>query len=217
MNNKEIERYFYYYNEKPIEGFLGDPRECKILFVLKEPDTESAEEFWFKKGVDQCGKGVKRYFHVLGKIAAIILKKDGDLDDEKFLESVLEQCAYINLNPIKGETKESPLYKDVLGKLKSATPKQNKISCYSDAEAIAANRKFILNEINCEYIVTVKGIYKTITESLEEKEGIKYNNKTFGAVDYCNKTLLWFYHPAYRSIKYDKLNEMTANHDLRNF
>ena len=217
VTNDYLEQFFYYNNGNLIEGFLGDPNECKILFVLKEPDTGEARDFWFRNGVEDESKRVKtakRYFHILGKIAAIILKKDGDLDNEEFLKSVLEQCAYINLNPIKGETKESPLYKEVLKKLKSTTPKQNIISCDSEAEDIAANRKYILNEINCEYIVTVKGIYKAITELLGKKEGtgIKYNNKPFGAVDYCNnKKLLWFYHPAYRSIKYDKLNEMTFN------
>ena len=65
MNHPNIEKCFYH-NDKgvPVEGFLDDKNECKILFVLKEPNTELAEEFWFKKGVDQCGKGAKRYFHI---------------------------------------------------------------------------------------------------------------------------------------------------------
>ena len=211
MTNDDLEQFFYHYNGRPIEGFIGNPNECKILFILKEPDTGSAEEFWFKKGVDQCGKGAKRYFHILGKIAAKILDRSGDLDNDDFLQSVLKECAYINLYPIKGETSASDDYKIVLELLENTESDPIEINKKCNHNEIASNRKYLIENINCDYIVTVWDIFDKIIKEESRSNGIKYDGKWFKKGEFSGKPVYYFYHPSYPPISYKKLEEIKIN------
>ena len=127
----------------------------------------------------------------MGIIAAKILKIEKELNDN-VLQKALKQCAYINLYPIKGNAKESSDYKNVLEYLDNVYPSSGEINKDSGPEEIAANRKYIFDEIDCEYIVTVKGIYNKFVGSLEEKEGIMYNGKSFSAIEYRGKNFFGF-------------------------
>lgn len=110
-----------------IEGYLGEPKDCEMLIVLREHGGEEkpAEDFWFHKVVDEEAKnGGKKYFNVLGILAKkiiyskdeqealkkIIDSKDGQEALKKIIESkhkqeALKKCAFINLAPFWGGKK----------------------------------------------------------------------------------------------------------------
>ena len=73
-----VEDLFYRPDGKTaIEGYLGKPEECEILFVLKEPNDSTPQGFWFKevleKDENEWGKYEAQYFHVLGTMAYRLL------------------------------------------------------------------------------------------------------------------------------------------------
>ncbi len=197
-------------NEKPIEGYLGDEAktDCKILFVLREPDDpEPQNGFWFKN-VIEGGIGGTKYKNVLGMIANKLLNNSKErLDDYK---QILKECAYINVYPFCGKSTKTDMCKEVINTLKSAEAnKGDSIDCRSNAEAIANNRFRIIQDINCRYIVTVGDIFNAINhKNATILKGIQYQyrgSSEFGAFALSdNKTVVKFLHPCCW-ISYDKL------------
>lgn len=190
-----------------IEGYLGKPEDCEILFVLREPDDpEPQTGFWFGDVV--CGKkpGTK-YKNVLGIIANKLL--DGRKERQGDYSEILKKSAYINAFPFYGKNSKTDKCKEVIEALTSAdADKGDCINCNSDAKAIANNRLRIMRDIKCSYIVTVGDVFNAINrDNATMLKGIQYQyhgSSEFGAFDWSNKTVVKFLHPCCW-ISYDKL------------
>ena len=97
------------------EGFLGKPEDCRLLFLLKEPDSSGTDveegRFWFQEVYQGEKKGAK-YLEPLRRIASLLLP---DTEDP------LSCVAYINLHPVKGGNYESKDFRDTLKKFKNGS------------------------------------------------------------------------------------------------
>ena len=105
--------------DRYIEGFLGENKESKILFLLREPHVESDEgqqDFWFKRILDDKDddenhipfrkpKNLK-YFNTYATLASYLL----DIPDTEEELKAIRQCAYLNLFARSGTGSASPKY-----------------------------------------------------------------------------------------------------------
>lgn len=220
----DVEQLFYTPEGKnhPIEGYLSDAakKDCKILFVLKEPNTGGyetrSEEFWMKRVIGPDPVELSdAYLDVLGTIARKLLdseqvEKDGITIDQR--KNALSKCAYINIYPFSGLGKEGERYKKTLKEMKAISQKVTddlyQLSS-SDEEAykkIAMNRLQIIKNIKCEYVVVVCGAFEVIVGMSPSKctksccEGItleKYK-KVFRVWKRFEKIIVSYYHPKAR-------------------
>ena len=202
-------------NNDPIEGYLGDPKDCKILFVLKEPHEPNADGFWFKEKVvdkahDMLKGAEKQYFHVLG----ITAKKLIGTTAEDY-GSVLKRCAFINIYPFSGEATASMDFKSVAKMLRTACPEQGlAITKGSHPEEIACNRKAIIFGRKWEYVVSVKDVFeKLMPDGIEEFDGFKTDGITRPAFCYQGTTFLKIHHPNRAS--YKEFEEMEFKKDKK--
>ena len=92
------------------EGFLGKPEECKILIILKEPDSDNKDAtenlFWFKKVFLGKCKG-KTYLSPLSQAASHLIPGE---------KPALAYAAYINLRPEKGDKNTGKDFKKILNR-----------------------------------------------------------------------------------------------------
>lgn len=155
----------WFYNNS--EGYLGDDEQVKILFVMKEPNSQGEEvvkdEFWLRRvirnEVDTNYKG-RRYFTILGKVACILL----EFNDKR---EALERCAFINLFPVSGKQKVDNLFR-------------NQIKLFSECKE-EYNRWNIINNLpDKSIIVTTPDIASTI-EKVKRQKNLLTNRST----DYC--------------------------------
>lgn len=209
-----------------IEGYCGEPKECKMLIILREHGGEegATNDFWFSKNVvenqDRAG-AEKRYYNILGALAAKIL----NITDE---QEALKKCAFINLAPFwggkmcndnKGNTGrflgEGCVF-DMFKNTALKDKKQIKINKDSNAQDIAKQRLCLINqaiESKVKYILTVREIYDAICEKygVEKSDQKKFEFKSKGKTrnfKWCeiNNTKIYsFYHPSYAGIGYDNL------------
>lgn len=207
----DVNNLFCKHGTTLIEGYLGNPDECEILFVLREPDDpEPQKGFWFRDVVcgKQTGKTGTKYKNVLGMIAHKLL--GGSEERQGDYSQVLRKCAYINAFPFYGKSSETDRCKAVIDALSSdGADKGGSIDCNSDVKAIANNRNRIIKDINCRYIVTVGDIFNAIKpKNATILKGIQYQyrgSSEFGAFALSdNKTVVKFLHPCCW-ISYDKL------------
>ena len=98
------EKLFYH----GTEGYLGDTEDCKLLFLMREPNCGDGQiacdnYFWFREVVH--GKQLPwswTYLSKLGHIATLVLKTKGD-ETKEVWSSALQQSVYININPTSGK------------------------------------------------------------------------------------------------------------------
>lgn len=216
----DVEKLFYRPERKKgaIEGYLGNPEDCEILFVLKEPNTGGYEtlskEFWMKRVIGPDDVELSdAYINVLGTIAIRLLNPDQGEKSEftkAYLKEALSKCAYINIYPFSGLGTEGERYKKTLKEMKKISKQADDFPlCQlsaSDKEkygSIAMNRIQIIKNIQCEYVVTVCGVFEAIVGMGPSKciktcyEGIaleKYN-KIFRVWRKYEKTIVSYYHP----------------------
>lgn len=190
--NKE---WFY----RGTEGFLGKPEDCRVLLLMKEPDSSGidvqAGQFWFQKVYQGKIKATK-YLEPLQKIASLLLP---DTDEP------LSYAAYINLHPVKGGSYESESFRETLQLFKNGSN--------------IFNRWDIIKAIpNGGYVVTTKNIYYAANYAvgnklvdgcrmieIEEKNALmvmgcvlpSFTFQTDGKII----TVLAMYHPVYMSRK----------------
>lgn len=117
----DVEKLFYRPERKKdaTEGYLGNPEDCEILFVLKEPNTGGYEtlskEFWMKRVIGPDDVELSdAYINVLGTIAIRLLNPDQGEKSEftkAYLKEALSKCAYINIYPFSGLGTEGERYK----------------------------------------------------------------------------------------------------------
>ncbi len=221
---KDINELFARYMDKdiPIEGYLGDG-ECEILFVLREPHTESADIFWLKdKVVNPENKSLrqgKRYLKSLGTLAYRILGGQDDSPDDRQLSEALRKCAFINIYPFSGGNTASSDYNNTLMRLAelnknepqngSAALSLNDKTDKTDYCKIAKNRLQIMKELKWKRLVTVCGVFEAITgkKANECSIGIQveYKNPSKGPKEFRTaypehfnkRPVLSFYHPSH--------------------
>ena len=204
-----------------IEGYLGEPKDCKMLIILREHGGKEkpAEDFWFHKVVDEEIKGGIKYYNVLGRLAKKII---GSKDKQE----ALKKCAFINLAPFwggkicndnKGNTGrflgEGCVF-DMFKNTALQDKKQIKINKDSNAQDIAKQRLCLINQAidsEVEYILTVREIYDAICEKygVTESGSIEFKSKGKTRKFECckiNDTIIYsFYHPSYAGIGYGNL------------
>lgn len=163
--------------DRYIEGFLGDNKESRILFLLREPHTynknepkKDQDDFWFKRILDdeddhryklafRKPKNLK-YFNTYATFASYLL--DVPYDQEEL--SAIRQCAYMNLFAIRGCQQCSPEYEKtkclLIALLSGGSIHENDPET---EEFIRAQRvyhlmrDFINNDT--EYIITINDLY----------------------------------------------------------
>lgn len=187
-------------NGKVIEGFLGDSKECEILFILREPNNNGDEpnDFWFKRVLTRKVTNGKRYIRTLGRLYNIINNKK-DMSDKVLVEN-LKRCCYINIHPHFGYSSASAEYKTMLEDFKNKKTEG------------ARNRWNIIDELienyGCKYVITVEdifsAIYSKLNTKLYEDVGFVYGNKLFRSCEYKGASIYEFYHPSY-PISYEKI------------
>ncbi len=204
-----------------IEGYLGKPEECEILFVLKEPDDCNPSGFWFKDVLDKdeadWDKYEAKYFHVLGTMAYRLRGGRKTAPESIDLKDSLMHCAYINIYPCNGESHESKLYKKTLRRLRrivknSSSNKSNNSTCVitendkEDLSLIAENRFQLIKEMNWNLLATVCGAFEAIVNKEAEEccEGIVSNSANSQKIfrislfeNNMNKQVLSYYHPSH--------------------
>lgn len=210
-----LDNLFCKVGDKFIEGYLGEEakKDCKILFVLKEPHEPNADGFWFKEKVvykdcDKLEGAEKQYFRILGITAKKLIGTPSDS-----LGEVLKRCAFINIYPFSGEATASSKFKNVAKLLKNSCPQKSlAISCNSCPEEIACNRKAIIFGGKWEYVVTVKDVFeKLMPDEIEKFDGFKTDRITRPAFYYQGTTFLKIHHPNRAS--YKEFEEMEFKKD----
>ena len=174
------DNYFY----QGTEGYLGDPGECKLLFLMREPNcgenlTVRQGEFWFKSVVDGS-KQDKTYLSKLGQIASLLtFGKPATNDEER--RSALKKAIYINMNPVSGKGRKSPEYAKALENFMhgsfSATddPCRIKVELNDEEEKTyeyPSRWNVLLGMTDGSYIVTVSDIYTVLLDRLIKEEMI---------------------------------------------
>lgn len=201
-----------------IEGYLGKPEECEILFVLKEPNTggyeKQSKEFWMQSVIsDSPVPKSEQYLRTLGIIAANLLEIMPEKEQiDEFYKNVLKHCAYINIYPFSGLGSEGKYYKKVKASLKRQEvrnlihtgpcylPEYEKTPCEeSYFNAIACNRLQIIKSFNCKYVVTVCGAFEAIIgkRTNESDIGIIIEKKEFRVDKAFDKIFAAYYHPIF--------------------
>lgn len=175
---------FAEYNGKPIEGYLSDKEHFNgVLFLLREPNTDKQNEFWFKRSLEENRK--QRSFSLYKNKFNIMLS----YLPEKYL---LKDCAYANIRPLNG------------GKVKSVD--------YINEKEISIFNRFN-EIINCcdnrvKFVFTCYDIFNSILNNsngvLTNENGIEYNKvkDRKRVLKYNGITIFEIYHPSYT--KYPK-------------
>lgn len=181
----------------PIEGFLDFSNEVKILFILREPNSngKEADSFWVWEKLHDRPDSV--YIPSLETIAGLLIE-----DSYKGKNQKLKQCAYMNLYPHSGIGSIGETYKH---RLRSFANREEK-----DAD----NRRKIIESLpDGTIICTLGDIASAIKYLYDGKEidrslMIHVNNsqKEWQAFTFKNKqgivTVYTFYHPAYLKRKH---------------
>lgn len=223
----DVEKLFYTPTGKndPIEGYLGDPEECAILFVMKEPNSggynKPSGEFWMKRVVDPRNYVSRsgKYLRTLGTLAAKLLRVDfsrGE-DNSKLFKELLHKCAYINIYPFSGSGKAGERYDlsvHAISKQIKANSTRNEgviLSAKNEEDycLIASNRIQLIKSIRCKYIVTVCGAFEAIVgkEAKACDDGIVIDGKTFRAEKEkdSGKVIAAYYHPGARNVQHENM------------
>ncbi len=200
----DVKSLFCKYGETFIEGYLGNSKECEILFVLKEPDAkeDDVRGFWFKE--DILGKKPNNPYHkAFGIMASSVLNDNDTLH-------ALNRCAFINVFPFCGEKSASDQYKSVLNELSKARPlPYNGITKKSDIKVIASNRRFLIDNIRGRFIITTCDIFEALIcneKHVNLVNGFEYRfeydnhilTRVYKATEYKGKVLIACYHPSYQ-------------------
>ena len=185
------EKWFYH----GTEGYLGKPEDCKVLFIMKEPDSSGIDVregfFWFQK-VYQGEIKATKYLEPIRRVASLLLPDE---------EDPLSCAAYINLHPVNGSNYESESFKNTLKQF------QNGSDIYHRWDIIKAMP-------DGGFVVTTKNIYYAAYHALskklipdchitEEKSALSVMNRMLPSfkfqTDEKTITVLSMYHPAYLS------------------
>ena len=163
------ERWFY----RGTEGFLGDEANCKLLFLMREPNCGKGQlapenYFWFKHVVH--GEKLKLgdcYLSKLGRIAALITDSKEASINEGWV-SALQRAIYININPVSGEGVKSDDYREALENF----GKGPRTDCYIQGNSYTNRWTILLNLPDESVIVTTGDIYTVMHDWLKESGAI---------------------------------------------
>ena len=199
-------------DNNPIEGYLGEEESCNILFMLKEPNDPNPQNgFWLKDVVNELTCGGTKFINVMGKIANILLCGSNNTQGYRH---ALQKCAFINMYPFCGNATKSSCYDETVKLLNSANLQQARpLDAETDVinyQDIANNRLALVFALKPRYIVTVDDIYNGLQKHKNGKElkGLYYNVFYMRAYKLENgTTVVRFYHPSYRRIKYEFLDK----------
>lgn len=157
---------FYKYNEKYIEGYLGEPENFNgIVFLLKEPNNpDGAKEFWFKSMLDSTEKYLKETKNsrsIFTKFKNRFSEMIEYTDNNKELKNAI----FCNVNPIYGKSKATNDFYEILT---SGKP-EKMLEFFSSLKDIIT-------------VFTCKDIYRHLLKSdkikvLKETSGLRYKNK----------------------------------------
>ncbi len=156
------EEYFY----QKTEGFLGEEKDCKVLFLMREPNSKekvTKDDFWFKKVVN--GKKLPRsgcYLSKLGQIASLLLGIHAEINEQRI--PALKQAVYINMNPVCGKGLASDEYQKAIKLFK-----EEKDECEILNEKYISRWKIIDGMPDQSTIVTVGDIYDAMKYVLEKR------------------------------------------------
>ena len=205
----DVSELFYKVDGKEVEGYLGKPEECEILFVLKEPNDSNPQGFWFKNNVvDKCEveREGQKYYKSLGSLAYMLLDISNEHSED--LTEALRKCAYININYKNGGPKASIDYKRTLNYLHFLNRKQDKKwwKVYPDYQKRAEEILEIIKRIKCKYIVTTWDIFNALVgEKLDTQkdhhEGIVTKNRIFRIAAFNEHKYILSFDP-YRGLDY---------------
>ena len=204
----DVSELFYKVNGKEVEGYLGNPEECEILFVLKEPNAnkDNVTDFWFKKVLEkdenEWRKYEAQYFHVLGTMAYRLLGGKAEDATVQIIKNALKRCAYINLHPECGSGSETKEFKKILSEVEWQMKVNNRKRHRKVEEEIinrAQNRINLIKGFPCRYIVTAQNIFCVIAgaktkQGKDHHEGVILGDKVFRIANIeRNKTILSFF------------------------
>ena len=223
---------------KGSEGFLGEPMESKLLFLMRESNcgknlTVRQDEFWFKSVVEG-DKQDKVYLSKLGQIASLLaFGKPATNDEERRI--ALKQAIYINMNPVSGKGTKSPEYIKALANFRYSGISTTNDSCSVKVELNSGEERIceypnrwniILSMPDGSCIVTVGDIFTAMFSRLEETKMIlsRMENKTLHITTrkvrrtmrtfrfvYMNKTItvLETLHPKARADQFFQWNDIS--------
>ena len=230
-----VEDLFYRPDGKTaIEGYLGDEAKegCKILFVLREPNSggynEASGEFWMHRvATGEKLKHSSYYRQVLGTLAIKLCcpdfcKEPFEPTDECLCQA-LRNCAYINLYPFSGAGRKGERFEltnNELTLIKSDCSFAEQLSAQDikKYEKIALNRYCIMSRMICDYIITTPEIFIALVggkkaDASPHDTGFKLGNGiSFCAAEFKGKTLLSYYHPRYTGVSYNNLHRIEYKH-----
>ncbi|MBQ8228322.1 MAG: hypothetical protein IJZ88_04840 [Clostridia bacterium] len=182
---------FYEYNGKVTEGYLGKPEDFNgVIFLLKEPNNKTqAEEFWFKKML-KMPEEYEKETKISKSIFTRFKNRFNEMLDFIGKGESLEDAVFCNVNPVKGDAKETDKVEEAL--------KQNKPEEMLD---------FFCTLKDGITIFTCKNIYHHLLESdkiqIKTKKsgsGLRYKNKTLGCfegeVNNTKVTVYEIFHPS---------------------
>ena len=201
------------------EGYLGEPQESKILFLMREPNcggkVVKENEFWFRDVVNGEKSG-KTYFQKLGRIAALITGEDS-ADNTESWRKALRKAVNMNINPVCGKGRASEEYK----RAKELFVSGPNAVCSLEVELSGRKEAFeypnrwdAINQLpNDSVIVTVGDIYTILYEYILKHEnkilinqgrhleirtdsGIRYMRSFVFAEGRKHITVMETYHPA---------------------
>ena len=160
-----------------IEGFLGDDKKSRILFILREPHTynegepkKDQDDFWFKRILDdmddhRCRRAYRNghnleYFNTYATFASYLL----DIPNDQEALNAIRQCAYMNLFAIRGKQQRSDEYEEtkrvLLSLLNGTSISESELQA---EEGIRAQRVYhLLKDFignDTEYIFTIDDLY----------------------------------------------------------
>ena len=220
-----VEDLFYKPDGKPaIEGYLGDEakEDCKILFVLREPNSggydKPSKVFWMRdvvKGEDMPRSS--RYWHVLGTLASKLIGPCicNTKNKCEYLEP-LKHCAFINLYPCSGSGSKGDKFNLTLEALRNIAHSEEPPRSLQEYKTLAQNRYDIISRISARYIVTTPEIFNALVgektnDGSEHADGFKLDdNHIFKKAVISKKMMLSYYHPCYPAVSYDALSKITC-------
>ena len=170
------EEYFY----QGTEGFLGKEKDCKVLFLMREPNSGGKivrdGVFWFKKVVDNDKDkeeiGGECYLSKLGQIASLLLDNNCATNNEQRI-SALKHAVYINMNPVCGSGTVSKYYKKAIKQFKKEYP-----ICNVCDMSFSSRWNIIFGMPDQSTIVTVSDIYNVMYNVLGKNPEINIDNNS---------------------------------------
>ncbi len=159
------EEHFY----QGTEGFLGEQKECKVLFLMKEPNSSGNKvkknKFWFKDVVDNNIEKGEKYLSKLGQIATWLVDGVRATDNEQ-RKAALKKTVYINLNPVRGRGTVGTEYKDAMKRFKNMDKPDADPNVKYEYEG---RWKIIFDMPDQSTIVTVSDIFNAMKSALGNK------------------------------------------------